>query len=48
MKYKVKKDVIIPRENSFSGLGTSDFHKLNNGKTVELDFLPKAAEPFLE
>ena len=48
MKYKVKKDVIIPREDSFSGLETSDFHKLNDGKTVELDFLPKVAEPFLE
>lgn len=48
MKYKVKKDVVVPRENSFSGLNTTDFHNLNNGKTVELDFLPKAAEPFLE
>ena len=46
MKYKAIK--VIPRWDSFKGLGFKIWEKLNAGKTVELKKVPEAAKEYLE
>ena len=46
MKVKKKKD--LPRWNSFCGLSCEVWEKLNLGKVVEIDIIPKPAIPFLK
>jgi hypothetical protein len=48
MKIKLKKGLLVPRENSFSGLSKKDWNKMNSGKSIELDVLPKALKPYVE
>jgi hypothetical protein len=48
MKIKLKKGLLVPRENSFSGLSKKDWNKMNSGKSIELEVLPKALEPYIE
>lgn len=48
MKLKLKKGEIVPRQNGFSGLSKVDFNKINSGKTIELETLPKALLPYVE
>lgn len=42
-----KKDKLIPSHSSFCGLKTSDWEKLNNGKTVELKKIPELAKQYI-
>jgi len=46
-KYK-KKDAILPRGKNYLGLDWADWVSLKNGKTVELENLPKEAKDYLE
>tara|TARA_R110002012_G_scaffold80587_1_gene204364 strand:+ start:620 stop:796 length:177 start_codon:yes stop_codon:yes gene_type:complete len=45
-RYKSKE--FIPQWDSYKGLGRENWEALNNGKTVELDSVPKKAEKYLE
>ena len=46
MKYKAKKP--IPSSDSYKGLRTVDWEKLNHGGEVELKKVPDFAKPYLE
>ncbi len=46
MKYKAIKP--IPSSDSYKGLRTVDWEKLNDGKAVELKKVPAFAKPYLE
>ena len=49
MKVK-KKDKVgtIPKHSSHSGLSRESWSKLNEGKSVSLEFIPEMAEPYIE
>ena len=44
---KVKAIQRIPRSDSFKGLATEDWEKLNSGKAVELEEIPELAKEYL-
>lgn len=49
MKIKLKdKKKLLPRWDSFCRLNTNDWEKLNAGRIVEIDKIPKPAIPYLE
>lgn len=49
MKVKLKdKNKKMNRWNSFGGLNTKIWEKLNVGETVEIDIIPKPALAYLE
>lgn len=45
-KYKAKE--FIPQWDSHKGLRKEDWEALNNGKSVELESVPAAAEEYLQ
>ena len=47
MKVKLK-DKKLSRWDSYCGLNTDDWEKLNAGETVSIDKIPKFAIPYLE
>jgi len=48
MKIKIKdKKKPIPMWESFCGFQTDDWEKLNDGKEVEVDSIPDAAEEYV-
>ena len=49
MKVKLKnKEIKMPMWDSYCGLNTDDWEKLNAGETVSIDKIPKFAIPYLE
>jgi len=45
-----KKDKVstVPKFNSHSGFSRENWNKLNEGKTVEVDFIPEVGKQFVQ